>query len=240
MIDPRQTPLEAQQAPPDLDFVLACVHDDAVAGRFADWGRSTVIDEHTGVASFDRELFEVLHAAAGISAEFPIGNAGVMHVYGYWFSEVPTPFGFKRDRWLHGEVARAFGLAPDAFHLTRGAADGSTPLQRLSRVALPALRSPAPGTPEGNALIGDGASRVVFAQVAGDVEEPGGASGGAGFTDAAGVISGGSPALIYGIAPTAGAPLQLITAFPFGGEVEALIAEFEGEPTARWNAAIDS
>ncbi|WP_053352400.1 hypothetical protein [Leucobacter musarum] len=240
MIERRQTPPDAQQAPSDLDFVLACVSDDAAAGRFADWGRSTVIDEHTGVASFDRGLFEVLHTAAGISAEFPVGNAGVMHVYGYWFSEVPTPFGFKRDRWLHGEVAQAFGLASEAFHLTRGADDGSTPLQRLSRVALPALRSPAPGTPEGNALIGDRASRVVFAQVAGDAAKPVGASGAAGFADAAGLTSGGSPALIYGIAPTVGAPLQLITAFPFGGDVAALIAEFEGEPTARWNAAIDS
>ncbi|MGW9022002.1 amino acid deaminase [Leucobacter chromiiresistens] len=216
---------------PDLDFVLGCARDDAAAGRLALWGASTLIDEHTGVASFDRQTFDALHEAAGVAAEFPVGNAGLIHVYGYWFSEVPTPFGFKRDRWQQGDLARALGRPADAFHLSRGAdaeGPGSTPLQRVTDAALPHLRRPPQQARVGEAdLRGSGAdaarrSRVVLVQ--------------RGDRDA-------SPALVYGIAPAGRAettaPLQLITAFPFAGDADALLADFEAHPAPRWNAVVD-
>ena len=59
-----------------LATVLALVHADAAAQRFDQWGLSTLIDEHTGVASIGRDVFDALHTAAGIEAVFPIGNAG--------------------------------------------------------------------------------------------------------------------------------------------------------------------
>ncbi|MEJ6490607.1 amino acid deaminase [Leucobacter sp. USCH14] len=212
-------------ARPELDFVLSCARDDAAAGRLADWGTSTVIDEHTEVASFDRQIFDALHVAAGIDAAFPVGNAGLLHVYGYWFSEVPTPFGFKRDRWQNGELARALGQRGTAFHLTRGSTPGdrgSTPLQRVAEAALPLLLHPPERFLSGEALLHGRPSRVVIVQA----------------PDA------GPSALIYGIAPGPGtraqSPLQLITAFPFGGDASALVADFESNPAARWNAVVDS
>ncbi|MEV8339508.1 amino acid deaminase [Leucobacter sp. NPDC077196] len=212
-------------AAPDLEFVLACVRDDAAAGRLADWGASTVIDEHTAVPSFERDIFDALHAAAGIDAAFPVGNAGLLHVYGYWFSEVPTPFGFKRDRWQNGELARALGQRGTAFHLMRGSTSGdpgSTPLQRITEAALPLLLRPPERSRIGEALLDERRSRVVLVPAA-DAE---------------------APALIYGIAPEPGtrdrSPLLLITAFPFGGDQAALIADFQAHPAPRWNAVADS
>ena len=89
---------------PSIDTAVAHIRRDAEAGRLEGWGQSTLIDEFTGVPSIERELFDTLHAAAGLTATFPVGNAGVLHVYGYWFSEVPTPFGYKRDRWADGAL----------------------------------------------------------------------------------------------------------------------------------------
>lgn len=175
--------------------------------------------------SFERDIFDALHAAAGIDAAFPVGNAGLLHVYGYWFSEVPTPFGFKRDRWQNGELARALGQRGTAFHLMRGSTPGdpaSTPLQRVTEAALPLLLRPPERSRTGETLLDERRSRVVLVRAA----------------------DAGSPALIYGIAPESGTsdqtPLQLITTFPFSGDQAALIADFEAHPAPRWNAVAGS
>lgn len=91
------------------------IDEDAAAGRFGAWGASTVIDEHAGAPVVTRGLFEALHARAGIDAAWPIGNAGLLHTYGYLLSSVSTPYGLKRERWLDGALAAAFGLPRDEF-----------------------------------------------------------------------------------------------------------------------------
>ena len=112
----------ARRAETELSTVLeehswlgAAIDEDTVAGRFASWGASTVIDEHTGGPVIPRALFEALHARSGLAVVWPVGNAGLLHVYGYLLSAVPTPYGLKRDRWLDGALARAFGLPDDEF-----------------------------------------------------------------------------------------------------------------------------
>lgn len=230
---------------PSRASALAHIRADAAAHRFTEWGQSTLIDEHTGVPSIDQELFDALHAAAGIAAAFPIGNAGVIHVYGYWFSEVPTPFGLKRARWADGALAAAFGLPRDAFHLTGSpaarpsGAPAPTPLQRVAAAMRATLESPPPG-----ALVAD-------------AEIPGRSVTGAGARPGAGTsippqrsrVVLQRPhdrlpwALSYGIAApgaAADAPLQLLTAFPVQGDPAALIAEFAAHPALRWNAVSNS
>lgn len=128
---------------PALETALRCVADDARAGLLEVWGRSTVVDENVGAPVIDRAVFDTLHDAAGIAAEFPIGNAGVVHVYGYFFSDVPTPYGYKRDRWNDGVLARALGLPASAFRL--GDSADETPLARVTAAALPLLREPPAG-----------------------------------------------------------------------------------------------
>lgn len=117
----------------------AAIDDDAAAGRFASWGASTVIDEHTGGPVVPHVLFEALHARAGLTAAWPIGNAGLLHVYGYLLSAVPTPYGLKRDRWLDGTLARGFGLPDDEFVPW---ARGSSLLSRVTAAAQDLLARP--------------------------------------------------------------------------------------------------
>ncbi len=79
-------------------------------------------------------VFRALHERAGIDARFPVGNAGLLHVYGYLLSTTPTPYGLKRERWLDGELARAYGLAADAF-LPWALPTGETLLARVTAAA---------------------------------------------------------------------------------------------------------
>ena len=98
-----------------FDWLGSAIDADAAAGRFARWGRSTAVDENVGAPVLRQAVFEALHDRAGLDSAWPIGNAGLLHVYGYLLSTTPTPYGLKRDRWLDGELAVACGRAPDAF-----------------------------------------------------------------------------------------------------------------------------
>ena len=91
------------------------IDEDASSARFGLWGTSTIIDENTGTPVLTPELFSALHARAGIQSHWPVGNAGLVHIYGYVLSQVQTPYGLKRSRWLDGALARAYGLPDDAF-----------------------------------------------------------------------------------------------------------------------------
>lgn len=190
-----------------LPRILSDIREDARHGRFDAWGRSTVIDENTATPVLGHELFDELHAAAGIDANYPVGNAGVLHVYGYWFSDEPTPYGYKRDRWVDGALAAALGLAPDAFHL----GGTSTLLTRVADAVLPALRTP-PANARGTAdvTLADARSRVVIL----------------GTADAS--------ALVYGI--DHGDGFRLITTFPLAGNPQDILDDFAAHPRYRWNA----
>ncbi|MEV8267244.1 amino acid deaminase [Microbacterium sp. NPDC076911] len=93
----------------------AAIDADATAGRFAEWGASTVVDENIGAAVISRTVFDALHDRAQLQAQWPVGNAGVLHVYGYLLSRAETPYGLKRARWMNGHLAIACGLPADAF-----------------------------------------------------------------------------------------------------------------------------
>ena len=63
-----------------LPWFVGQIRADAKAGRFADWGRSTVIDENVGAPVIPRPLFDELHSLAGLPERWPVGNAGALHV----------------------------------------------------------------------------------------------------------------------------------------------------------------
>lgn len=105
----------ARAAVDSLPWLAAALEDDREHGRFDAWGRSTVIDENIGAPVISRALFDELHRRAGIAAQWPVGNAGLLHCYGYLLSLVETPYGLKRERWVAPALAEACALAPDAF-----------------------------------------------------------------------------------------------------------------------------
>lgn len=129
----------------EFDWLGSAIDQDAEAGRFSLWGRSTVIDENVGESVLTRAAFDALHARAGLDAEWPVGNAGLVHVYGYLLSTTPTPYGLKRDRWLDGELAHACGLPRDHFVPWIGGRtllDRATEAARTLLEAMPSRRQP--------------------------------------------------------------------------------------------------
>jgi hypothetical protein len=207
---------------------------DAAAGRFDDWALSTVIDENVKSPVISQAEFFQLHAAAGIAATWPIGNAGLLHVYGYLLSRVVTPFGLKGDRWRDGALAQHLGLAADAFVLEAADAAGETVLQRVTDAALPHLVHPAAGL--GDVLVID--DEVPDVDEVPDADEGAGVDGSTVFrTTVVGAPGQSGAALVYGV-HTAGR-MRLITAFPLAtatpASLDALVAD---PPRMRYNAAL--
>lgn len=194
-----------------LPWLGTSIDADAGAHRFDAWGLSTVIDENTGTSVVAASVFEALHDRAGIDARFPVGNAGLLHVYGYLLSTTPTPYGLKRERWLDGDLARAYGLAADAF-LPWALPTGETLLARVTAAAA-ALLSYAP----------------VRRQQLGDTE----ALIAIGRSPASGDRALAS-ALVYAL--VSGGTRRLITTFPVSSPTAILDEVDAAAPRLRWNA----
>lgn len=193
---------------------------DAAAGRFDRWGCSTVIDEHVGAPVMGRAEFEWLHGLAGIDARWPAGNAGLIHVYGYLLSTVPTPYGLKRERWENGLLAQCLGRDPRAFLLSNAAAAGDTVLRRVGAAAGRLLEDPA-AAPHGAWHFDDGygETSTYFRTV---IVQP---------------SDHGPAALLYGVCD--GARMLLVTAFPLENPTAGDIAAFrDAPPRMRYNAVL--
>ncbi|MGI6878743.1 amino acid deaminase [Microbacterium sp. gxy059] len=197
-------------APPALDEVLACVRRDAREGLLDAWAWSTVMDEHVGGAVVDEEIVRALHETAGGRFRFPVGHAGLLHVYGYLFSTVRTPFGGKSDRWNDGVLATRLGREPGAFRL--GDSPDETPLARVTSAGLPLLLDPPDGAVVRDEAVGGLRTRAVV------VPAP-----------------DGSGVLVSGTNENDG--LRLVTLFPVA-DAEAFAADVAASPPRlRWNAA---
>jgi hypothetical protein len=204
----------------DGQMMFEQIAQDAAAGRFDDWALSTVIDENVQKPVITAAQFDDLHAAAGLSADWPIGNAGLLHVYGYLLSTVVTPYGLKGDRWRDGELAQLFGLAPGAFLLDSAAAAGTTVLQRVTDAAMPHLVHPAHSRGDGLVIDDETPDGQAFLR-----------------TTVTTVPGHASAALVYG-ACEAGR-MRLITAFPLIDPTPASLDALATEPPRlRYNAAL--
>ncbi|WP_051172027.1 hypothetical protein [Microbacterium indicum] len=199
-------------SPYDLALAVHCIDADRRAGRLNLWWWSTVIDENVGRPVISTQLYQRLHEAGGVDVVFPIGNAGIIHVYGYQFSTVQTPYGLKSDRWTDGRLARMLDRPPSHFQL--GDDMHETPLQRVSDAAMPLLLVP----PRGSAVIEKSADGVRTRAV---VTPPG--------ADGAGVLIS---------AVDDGDGWSLVTLFPVDDAARFAREAEEAPAKLRWNAAL--
>lgn len=199
-----------------LDVLLADIAEDRAAERFAGWAHSTLVDETVGAPVLPVATARLLSAAAGLPDGFPVGNAGLWHVYGYLLSEVPTPYGLKRERWLGGDLATALGLPRDAFV---PAAHPGTLLARVTAAVSPVLEHAA----------ADGADLLLAHRE----DLPGAATGVTGVVRA---DSAGPAALCYGLHEAG--RLRIVTAFPYSGRIDDLRREFDRGARVRWNGVL--
>jgi hypothetical protein len=74
------------------------------------WGQSLNFDSGAKSQIVDDQIIADLHAAFGLHNDGKIVHAGVTHTYGYLFSVLDTPYGYKRERWIGPAMNKAFSL----------------------------------------------------------------------------------------------------------------------------------
>lgn len=121
----------AAEALTALDWLTAAVDADRTAGLFGRWGLATAIDARTGEDLLAQPLFDALHARAGLSATWPIGNAGLLQTYGSLLAPGGAE-GRNREHWLGDGLATGLGL--DHGHFTPWEGSG-TLLARATEAA---------------------------------------------------------------------------------------------------------
>ena len=76
------------------------------------WGRSLNYDEHEKKIIVDRKILNVIGRIARCKIRDKSNyHAGLIHTYGYLLSNLPTRYGFKRERWINGQLERCLGLS---------------------------------------------------------------------------------------------------------------------------------
>ncbi len=101
------------------------------------WGLSSNIDVSnlaTGIRTVPVNLLQYFVSLWNVpyNKDFSIGHAGLNHTYGYLLSNLNTPFGFKRARYVKGELEEGFGISDGMFS---GAAKEGTLLSNLTSFA---------------------------------------------------------------------------------------------------------
>ena len=79
------------------------------------WGQSLNFDSGAKKQIVDDKIIGNLQALFNIKNDNKIVHAGIMHTYGYLFSTINTPYGYKRKRWIDPTLNAAFDLAGKSF-----------------------------------------------------------------------------------------------------------------------------
>lgn len=84
------------------------------------WGKSRNIDEShlsDGKRTVPANILQFFNSFLNVSYDstFIYGHAGLTHTYGYLMSNLQTPFGFKRARYVAGEIEAGFGMSQGLF-----------------------------------------------------------------------------------------------------------------------------
>jgi hypothetical protein len=93
------------------------------------WGTSRNFDENARDTIVHRKTLTAINHLAGMPQKGDVHHAGLLHTYGYLFSLLKTPYGYKRDRWLRPTIEN--GLRIPA-HTVRAEPREGTLLQNLT------------------------------------------------------------------------------------------------------------
>lgn len=75
------------------------------------WGKSLNFDSGAKKTIVDEKIIEDLQRLFNIKNGNKIVHAGIMHTYGYLFSTIDTPYGYKRKRWIADTLNYGFSLS---------------------------------------------------------------------------------------------------------------------------------
>lgn len=74
------------------------------------WGKSYNFDSGAKQIIVDHKIIKALQGRFNIVNDNNVVHAGVIHTYGYLFSTINTPYGYKRKRWIAPTLNYAFNL----------------------------------------------------------------------------------------------------------------------------------
>ena len=101
------------------DIVRSLKSDALQAEAIAVWGESFNFDEKKRAVIVNPRILAGLFTLVKIPAprlyhlnrvKVLIAHAGIIHTYGYLFSNLLTDYGYKRSRWVEGEIEFGFAL----------------------------------------------------------------------------------------------------------------------------------
>ena len=85
--------------------------DSQLQSWLALWGRSINFDEFALATIVDPAILDTILSLAQVDPrQNRIVHAGIEHTYGYLFSVLRTPYGYKRSRWVGDDIEVGFGL----------------------------------------------------------------------------------------------------------------------------------
>jgi hypothetical protein len=93
--------------------------DAKVPGILNLWGLSRNIDASDATDPIvPKNLLQFFASILNVqyNADVTQGPAGLTHTYGYLFSTLSTPFGYKRARYVQGEIEAGFGFSAPYFN----------------------------------------------------------------------------------------------------------------------------
>ncbi len=86
--------------------------DARFPGLLSLWGRCVNFDENAREVIVHPAILRALGEVLGLRVRGRVVHAGLQHTYGYLFSLIETPHGFKRDRWVSTDLERGLGIDP--------------------------------------------------------------------------------------------------------------------------------
>ncbi|TBR20593.1 hypothetical protein EPO15_12715, partial [bacterium] len=110
--------LLAGETAADLEDALPGLARNLEAARrvsAAEWTDSVVRDELAGGDILPPQVLAGLGIPPTVSSGVAHVPAGVMHTYGYLFSQLKTAYGLKGRRWTQSRLDERLGLAPGMF-----------------------------------------------------------------------------------------------------------------------------
>ena len=105
------TAAELEDKLPGLDGRLRVAA--AVSRRH--WTDSTIFDELAKEMILHPKVMDALHIPHEATGGVERASAGIMHTYGYLFSQVKTAYGLKGKRWIESRLDERLGLPAGAF-----------------------------------------------------------------------------------------------------------------------------
>lgn len=91
--------------------VLEQIMKDSKDEKLVDfWGQSLNFDSTVKKTIVDAKILADLQAPFKIENDNYKVHAGIIHTYGYLFSIIETPYGYKRKRWIEPTLNFGFGL----------------------------------------------------------------------------------------------------------------------------------